>query len=316
MLHCNFVRVLIAVAIWLVATPATIYGASLYVGSGFSNQVYRLDAATGESFGAFTSGGGLDAPRAMAFGPDGNFYVASSGSDAILRFSGATGEFIDVFASGGGLDGPTGIAFGPNNSLIVCSTYNDRILRYDASSGVYLGEFAAGGALHYPQGISFGPDGNLYVLNLQSRDVLRFDGETGAAMGTFASHTSLGGGRSLVFSPKGDLYVSTGPLSWVARFDGATGQFEKHYHGRADLTSTGIAFDDDGYFFVSENGSLREGVSRVDSATGVYEYNFAVVRWPGDILFGPDPVPEPGSAGLAAMCAAAFGLHRREIRRI
>jgi WD40 repeat protein len=293
-------------------TPPMIHGASLYVSSGFSNQVFRIDAESGESFGVFAAGGGLDVPRAMAFGPDGNFYVASAGSDAVLRFNGTTGEFIDVFASDGGLDGPTGLAFGPNNSLLVCSTLNDRIIRYDASSGSYVGDFASGGALSNPQGITFGPDGNLYVLNLRSHDVLRFNGVSGAAMGTFASHVQLGLARGLDFSPDGDLYVSGGSPNWVFRFEGENGQFVSHdFYGRAECVGVGLAFGDGGYYFVSENGSLREGISKVNAATRAFQFNFGDVIWPSDILYGPDPVPEPGTRIAAAICVAVIGSSRR-----
>ena len=58
---------------------------------------------------------GLDNPRGLKFGPDGNLYVASRGTDSILRFDGATGAFIDEFvASGsGGLNDPHFLAFTP-----------------------------------------------------------------------------------------------------------------------------------------------------------------------------------------------------------
>lgn len=58
----------------------------------------------------FASGGGLDGPFGLDFGPEGMLYVASYNSDQILRRNGTTGAPIDSI-QGGGLDGPTFFEF-------------------------------------------------------------------------------------------------------------------------------------------------------------------------------------------------------------
>jgi hypothetical protein len=50
----------------------------------------------------FASGGGLDQPEGLVFGPSGNLFVSSGGTDNVLRYNGTTGAFIDVFASAAG----------------------------------------------------------------------------------------------------------------------------------------------------------------------------------------------------------------------
>lgn len=93
----------------------------LLVGSTNSNEILRYDGQTGAFVGAFASGSGLDGPRGLAFGPDGNLYLASNGEDVVRRYQGQTGDFIDVFASGGGLDAPTFAVFVPSPAEADCN---------------------------------------------------------------------------------------------------------------------------------------------------------------------------------------------------
>jgi DNA-binding beta-propeller fold protein YncE len=107
--------------------------------------------------GTFASGGGLDRPWGMAFGPDGNLYVSSVGTDSVLRYRGTTGEFIDVFATGGGLNSPKGLAFGRDGNLYVTSYETDNVLRYDGETGAFMDVFASGGGLDGPTFLTFSP---------------------------------------------------------------------------------------------------------------------------------------------------------------
>ncbi len=87
----------------------------LYVASLFENEVVAFDAAAGGFLSVFVSAGsgGLDGPRALDFGPDGNLYVASQGSDTVLEYDGVTGAFVGTFVSAGsgGLDAPFDLVF-------------------------------------------------------------------------------------------------------------------------------------------------------------------------------------------------------------
>jgi len=163
-------------------------------------QVRRYDGNTGAFIDAFASGGGLDSPSGILFGPDGNLYVSNASSDEVLRYDGTTGDFIDVFASGGGLDSPQVLAFGPDNNLYVTSALTDNVLRYDGTTGAFIDVFASGGGLDGPRGLAFGPDGDLYVTSLTSQ-VLRYDGTTGAFVDVFASGSGLSDPTYLLFRP-------------------------------------------------------------------------------------------------------------------
>ena len=96
---------------------------ALLVSSGDNDSVLLYDAKNGKFRDTFASGGGLDDPEGLAFGPDGHLYVTSR-SNAVLRYNGKKGAFIDIFASGGGLEDPAGLVFGPDGNL-----YRRRLLR-------------------------------------------------------------------------------------------------------------------------------------------------------------------------------------------
>jgi outer membrane protein assembly factor BamB len=79
-------------------------------------EIWRFDAATGASLGAFIPAGHPRPflPGGLLFGPDGNVYVSSSHTNQVFRYDGTTGAFIDYFASGGGLSFAAGMVFTPD----------------------------------------------------------------------------------------------------------------------------------------------------------------------------------------------------------
>ncbi len=97
------------------ATGLRFRNGALYVASFIENEVVAFDAADGDFLSVFVSAGsgGLDGPRALDFGPDGNLYVASQGSDTVLEYDGVTGAFVGTFVSAGsgGLDAPFDLVF-------------------------------------------------------------------------------------------------------------------------------------------------------------------------------------------------------------
>ena len=128
----------------------------LVVSSFGTDNVLRYNRKTGEFIDVFASGGGLDGPGGIVFGPDDNLYIGSEENDSVLRYNGVTGAFIDVFASGGGLGIPEGLVFGPDGNLYITSIATNDVKRYDGETGEFIGVFASGGGLSVPAlGLTF-----------------------------------------------------------------------------------------------------------------------------------------------------------------
>ena len=100
------------VAALLVGLVPSAQAVDLFVSSFVSDDVKRYNGTTGAFMASFASGGGLNGPEGLGFGPDGHLYVSSSSTDDVKRYNGTTGAFIDTFASGGGLS-PTFLTFAP-----------------------------------------------------------------------------------------------------------------------------------------------------------------------------------------------------------
>jgi hypothetical protein len=104
--------------------------------------------------------GGLDRPRGMAIGPDGNLYISSSNTDSILRFDIQTGDFLDTFVAtgAGGLDAPARVVFGPDDNLYVVSAGTESVLRYDGATGAFLDVFISDPAVAGPYELVYVPE--------------------------------------------------------------------------------------------------------------------------------------------------------------
>jgi DNA-binding beta-propeller fold protein YncE len=234
--------------------------------------------------------GGLNQPKDLVLGPDGNVYVASAGTNSVIRYT-PSGQLIGTFvaAGSGGLSNPRAVAFEPDGNLYVSSVTNNNILEYNGSTGAFVSTFvpAGSGGLNYPAGMVFGQDGNLYVSSTGTESVDRFEGPLGSAPGsplpaagqsgaTFVASGSggLAGPGELTFGPNGNLFVSNAsPLSGVTNnnygvleFDATTGNFITTYvaqgAGGLDIPR-GLAFDQGGRLYVADFGT--NAIHRYDS---------------------------------------------------
>lgn len=205
----------------------------LYVCAEEDDAVLRFDGVSGAPLGRFVGddpatpedeGGGLDAPTAAAFLPNGDLAVASFTQDRVLRFDGTTGAFLgELIAAGTSpLNGPdAGMAVGPDGRLYVPSFNNNRILRYDLD-GTFLDTFAppAAGTLSRPRAIAWRGDGVAFVASWGNNRVLRYAPD-GTFLGIFATTTRPSG---LTFDPTtNDLLVTSDQVGQVLRFDGTSG---------------------------------------------------------------------------------------------
>jgi streptogramin lyase len=245
--------------------------------SGSTDNILRY-SDSGAFIDAFVASrsGGLDNPRAIISGPDGNLYVSqgTGSTDPIRRYDGHTGEFIDDFAFQPGVS-PFGIVFGPDGHLYAASFSSNNVVRFNGSTGEFIGVFAAGGGLVQPRGLVFGPDGHLYVISIRtgapgSGKVIRYNGTTGELIGDFATGVDP---RGLVFGPDGHLYVTSFNDNTVLRFNGATGAFMNVFASGGGLNGpVGVGFGADGNLYVGSFNNHR--ILRYNGTTGAFMNTF------------------------------------------
>lgn len=139
----------------------------------------------------------MNAPRALAFAPDGSFYVADSRNHRILHF-GATGGLLQQWGSPSGntlnnpnptatpgtFNEPWGVAVGRDGSVYVTDTWNYRVQEFTAT-GQFIrmwSSFGAGGqqqTFYGPRGIAVDAAGRVFVVDTGNKRVIVFDANGG-----------------------------------------------------------------------------------------------------------------------------------------
>jgi predicted membrane-bound mannosyltransferase/sugar lactone lactonase YvrE len=137
----------------------------------------------------------MNAPRSLAFGPDGSFFVADSRNQRILHFDPA-GTLLNQWGTPSGNDPsnpnpsappstfnePWGVAAGPDGSVYVTDTWNHRVQKFNAS-GEFLGTWGTFGqgtqqdTFYGPRGITVDAQGRVYVVDTGNKRVVVFDSD-------------------------------------------------------------------------------------------------------------------------------------------
>jgi len=249
------------IALFLAAAGPAV-GVELLVTNSATDKVMRYDGNTKAYIDDFipTGSGGLDAPRGILLGPDGNIYVASFNTDSVKKYDGLTGAYLGDFvtAGRGGLDGPEGMTWGPDGNLYVSSFNNDSVIRYQGPAGALPGALidvfvpSQSGGLRGPRGLIFGNDQwtptppplpaqdgypELLVCSYVTGKVLWYNGRTGEYLGVYASlantnnlimerairYGELINGNLLVNNDQGVVFIFSGTFpqtGWGAFFNG------------------------------------------------------------------------------------------------
>ncbi len=205
----------------------------------------------------------LDAPRGIAFAPDGTFYVADSRNNRILHIDqdglllkewgeyGASNYDSDVMAPAGTFNEPWGVAVAPDGSVYVADTWNNRIQKFTAD-GEFItmwGQFGAAES-HYhfwgPRGVAVDTQGRVFVTDTGNKRVVIFD------------------------SNGNDLAAFGGAGMGVGQFD----------------EPVGIAVDDQGRVYIADTWNMRVQVMIPDGDSLTYSTNLEwdVNAWYGDSL--------------------------------
>jgi len=133
----------------------------------------------------------LNAPRSLAFAPDGTLYVTDSRNHRIVHLTaeGSVLESWGSFADGvsapaalGTFNEPWGIAVGPDGSVYVSDTWNHRVQKFTAegqpvtSWGQY-GQADQQYGFWGPRGLAVDAEGNIYVADTGNKRIIVFDAD-------------------------------------------------------------------------------------------------------------------------------------------
>lgn len=169
--------------------------------------------------------GQFNAPRGMAFAPDGSLYVADSRNHRIQHLAAdgkpikSWGTFADQATGNapiGTFNEPWGVAVGPDGSVYVSDTWNHRIQKFTADGvplkmwGVF-GTAETPGALYGPRGIAVDSENRVYVADTGNKRIVIFD-SNGAILTQFGSEGFDAGQFSepvdVQVAPDGKVFVT------------------------------------------------------------------------------------------------------------
>jgi len=144
----------------------------------------------------------MNAPRSLAFAPDGSMYVADSRNHRILHLDtdgnmlNQWGTFADGLSSPaapGEFNEPWGVAVGPDGSVYVTDTWNHRVQKFTSAGrpvttwGQY-GTADMPDSFWGPRGIAVDAEGFVYVADTGNKRIVVFDSN-----GTFISEFGSAG---------------------------------------------------------------------------------------------------------------------------
>jgi predicted membrane-bound mannosyltransferase/DNA-binding beta-propeller fold protein YncE len=202
----------------------------------------------------------LNAPRSLAFAPDGSLYVADSRNHRILHLDtqgrvldewGSFADGVSLPANPGTFNEPWGVAVGSDGSVYVADTWNHRIQKFN-SSGKFItmwGVFGQGDtpeSFYGPRGVAVDAKGRVYVAD-------------------------TGNKRIVVFDSDGHFITQIGSAGMDA------GQFDE---------PVGVTVDGDGRVYVADtwNQRVQTFLPASDSTSFIPEKQWDVYGWFGESL--------------------------------
>ena len=168
---------------------------------------------------AFLPGGGLDAPKSLAFDQAGNIWVANSGAQTVTKLQ-PDGTFLSGASgfTGGGLDGPLAIAIDGFGNAWVANGNSPSITKLSPLGVPDPNSPFTGGGLRFLGDIAIDGAGNVWAGSSDAA-VSELNGVTGAAMSTakgyFPGVDSVGNYATYIFA----VAIDGSGNVWMAGYD-------------------------------------------------------------------------------------------------
>lgn len=289
-----------------------------FVASPHSHRIRRIDAQSGiiTTFiglgipkpgvdGQLTVAFGLNSPRGVAVGLNGEVYVADTGHDRVVRIDPLTLEVMTLLGTvdlpGAGTDGhpigpdfllssPSSLAIDPLGNLIVSDAGNLRVLLVDVATGI-VRVVAGGGPITGPP-----DDGSLATsrrfrvssIDVDSSGTMAFEVETDqlgrgrvvTVDGNGRVRVVAGSGENVAFGSVGELYFTDNATKTVVRTNLVAGSRDIVAGGgrlgvlgdggpatRAYLESSAITVDGAGNIALAD--SFNDRVRWIDRKSGI-----------------------------------------------
>jgi hypothetical protein len=209
-----------ALLLGFLLAASSIHARDILVSGRFSNSIVRYDGDTSAFKSVFASGGELQNPNGIAYGPDGNLYAGLGDKGVVLRYDGRTGALIDRFVDTATFEGARGLVFGPDGDLYVAAGSINQVLRFDGKSGAARGNVAVGGNLRGPVGLDIRADGLMAVGGALSNGVYLYrNGQFLRRCFNPANHLTITG---VLFGDDGFIYAATADRNSILRVDPET----------------------------------------------------------------------------------------------
>jgi len=247
----------------------------------------------------------------MAVDSDGNLYVADFRNNQIDRITpgGSTSVFADLTTAGFPAASPTGLVFLGSN-LYVAGNGDNQLLKITPGGSVSSFATLPGSG---PFSLAVDSTGNFYTADSTDNHITKISAD-GSTVSMFA--TVGGGVYGLALDGAGNVYAAADLGGAIDVFDPtglSLGNFGSNYPH--NFFPEGLTFDNTGNLDVADggNGNLLQF-----NSTGTSQSVFAPTS--GSFIGGVNfvafsPTPEPGSAALMALGAAAvLGWRRRSFR--
>ncbi len=206
------------------------------------------------------TGGGLNAPAALALDASGNVWVANAGGNSVTELSstgtpltGSTG-----YTGTGNILGAQGIAVDKTGNVWVADTLLSSVVELNVSSGSIqsTSSFKSGG-IKGPIGIAIDSQNDVWVANFAGASVTELN-SAGTAMGgsPLTASSQLQAPSGIAIDPNGRVWVTDNTASTVVEFgNDQTLLSGTGYIDTAILGPTGVAVDPNGRVWIAYPGT-------------------------------------------------------------